>query len=131
MFADPVGRALVAAIHERKQGADMTDRLAQIQARDIEDMEDLIDGGIMRTLSGKRIARILSDKGFGRTSALLAMVRERDAALERVAKVALSLHDPRVIQHSFHIGSDPEHDAYKAQVAARIRAAITATEGAE
>lgn len=62
---------------------------------------------------------------------LLAMVREQQARLDRVAKVALSLHDPRVIQHSFHIGSDPEHDAYKAQIASRIRAAITATGAGE
>ena len=67
-------------------------------------------------------AQVIADR-----DTLLALVREQRGQIDRVEKVALNLHDPRVIQYSFHIGSDPEHDAYKAQVAARIRAALEPT----
>jgi len=42
----------------------------------------------------------------------------------RVRRLALQLHDPSVIQHSFHIGSDPELDTQKVWIAARIRQAL-------
>jgi hypothetical protein len=107
------------------------DQLAAIEARaerDIEDMEDLIDGGIMRTLSGRRIARNLSLKGFGRTTALLAMVREQRAALER----ATAILDEWDSYKAFPDAEDSQrwYSLGKRHAADAIRAAITATEGA-
>lgn len=69
----------------------------------------------------------VTDRNDRNTKFLLDLIEEQQARIERVEKVALSLHDPRVIQHSFHIGSDPEHDAYKAHVAKLIRTALEPT----
>ena len=61
---------------------------------------------------------------FDAVPALLSEVDRLRKMEARVRRLALQLHDPSVIQHSFHIGSDPELDTQKVWIAARIRQAL-------
>ena len=78
---------------------------------------------------GDRMAAALAD-----IPALLAMVRERDAALERVEELLVRKYElyGAICGNTCNkdiVGVD--HDAIADEVAAAIRAAITATEGAK
>jgi hypothetical protein len=99
----------------------MTDRLAQIQAR--ADDCQTYNFGMCN-------ADILAHEDV---PALLAMVRERDAALGRVRKLLDEKYKLWAAICGNTCSKDilgVDHDAIADEVAAAIRAAITATEGA-
>jgi len=152
MLDDPEGRALAAAIHERKRKTAMTttDQLAAIEARaeaatdgpwethdgDVVqsyeiavktgehsyEREGIIPGEYVRENDAEFIARARTD-----IPTLLAMVREQRAAIERVK----ALHVREVLAVHEGYGEEAWCPNCRVHWPCEDYAALTATEGAE